>query len=136
VKWRVVNPEGLDPPRGFSHGLLAPPGGRLLFVAGQAPTSADGGVVQGGFVAQFAHALRKIVRVVQEAGGTAANIGRLTIFVADIEEYRQRRAELGRAYREIMGDHYPAMALVEVAALLDEHAVIEIEATAVIGERE
>jgi enamine deaminase RidA (YjgF/YER057c/UK114 family) len=136
VKWRVVNPEGLDPPRGFSHGLLAPAGGRLLFVAGQAPTAPDGGVVAGGFVAQFTHALRKIVRVVEEAGGTAQNIGRLTIFVADIREYRRSRAALGAAYREIMGDHYPAMALVEVAALLDEHAVIEIEATAVIAEKE
>ncbi|MFN8179938.1 MAG: RidA family protein [bacterium] len=135
MKWRVVNPEGLDPPRGFSHGLLAPPGGRLLFVAGQAPTAPDGEVVAGGFVAQFSHALEKIVRVVQEAGGTAKNIGRLTIFVADIREYRRSRRALGAAYREIMGDHYPAMALVQVAALLDEHAVLEIEATAVIAEK-
>ena len=136
MKWRIVNPEGLDPPRGFSHGLLAPPGGRLLFVAGQAPTARSGKVVQGGFVAQFTHALRKTVRVVEEAGGTARSIGRLTIFVADIQEYRRSRAALGAAYREIMGDHYPAMALVEVAALLDEHAALEIEATAVIAEKE
>ena len=136
MKWRIVNPEGLEAPHGFSHGLLAPPGGRLLFVAGQAPTASDGGVLAGGFVAQFAHALRKIVRVVEEAGGTARNIGRLTIFVADIAEYRRLRAPLGAAYREIMGDHYPAMALVEVAALLDEHAVLEIEATVVIAEKE
>jgi enamine deaminase RidA (YjgF/YER057c/UK114 family) len=136
VSWRIVNPEGLDPPRGFSHGLAASPAGRLLFVAGQAPTGPDGKVIRGGFVAQFAHVLRKIVRVVEEAGGAAQDLGRLTIYVTDVEEYRASRAELGRAYREIMGRHFPAMTLVEVAALLDHDALVEIEATAVLPPKE
>lgn len=136
MSWRVVNPEGLDPPRGFSHGLAATSAGQLLFIAGQAPTGADGKVVRGGFVAQFAHALRKIVRVVEEAGGSAQDLGRLTIFVTDVAQYRASKVELGEAYRDIMARHYPAMTLVEVAALLDRDALVEIEATAVLPKKE
>lgn len=131
-----MNPEGLDPPRGFSHGLAAKSGGQLLFVAGQAPTGTDGKVIRGGFVAQFAHVLRKIVRVVEEAGGSAQDLGRLTIFVTDVAQYQASKTELGEAYREIMGRHFPAMTLVEVAALLEKDALVEIEATAVLPEKE
>jgi enamine deaminase RidA (YjgF/YER057c/UK114 family) len=136
VSWRIVNPEGLDPPQGFSHGLAASPGGTLLFIAGQAPTDASGKVIRGGFVAQFAQCLRKIVRVVEEAGGTAQDLGRLTIFLTDVERYRTSKGELGEMYREIMGRHFPAMTLVEVAALLDKDALVEIEATAVLSGKE
>ena len=136
MSWRIVNPEGLDPPRGFSHGLAAPAGGAVLFIAGQAPTDASGKVIRGGFVAQFALSLRKIVRVVEEAGGTAQDLGRLTIFVTDLERYRASKVELGEKYREVMGRHFPAMTLVEVAALLDADALVEIEATAVLSGKE
>jgi len=127
-----INPEALGAPRGYSHGMLAPAGGRLLFVAGQTALGEDGRIVDGGFVAQFERALERVVAVVQAAGGTAANIGRMTIYVTSRADYLANLKPLGEAYRRVMGRHYPAMALVEVAALVDEGAVVEVEATAVV----
>jgi enamine deaminase RidA (YjgF/YER057c/UK114 family) len=84
------------------------------------------------FVAQFARALENVLAVVREAGGEATAIARLTIYVTDKELYRSRLQEIGRIYRERMGRHYPAMALVEVRSLLEDEALVEIEATAVL----
>ena len=130
--WDVVNPAASAPPSGFNHGMLAPSGGRLLLIAGQAPTDGSGRVVEQDFAAQFERALRNVLAVVEAAGGEAAHLGRLTIYVTDKREYAAKAKEIGRAYRERMGKHYPAMALVQVAALLEDRAKVEIEATAVI----
>jgi NAD(P)-dependent dehydrogenase (short-subunit alcohol dehydrogenase family) len=130
--FEAIDPEELGAPRGWSHGMLAPAGGRLLFVAGQDGTDAAGAPVPDGFVEQFGLALGKAVAVVRAAGGTPDAIGRLTIFVTDVEEYRARRADLKATYRAHMGRHFPAMALVEVGALVDPRARVEIEATAVV----
>ena len=135
MTFQIINPESLGAPRGWSHGMLAPVGGRVLFVAGQDARGPSGGIVTGGFVEQFAQVLRNILTVVEAAGGTPESIGRLTIFVADIDSYRSSLKPLGKAYREIMGSHYPAMALVAVDALVDEKALVEIEATAVLQSR-
>ena len=129
---RIVNPESLGAPRGYSHGLLAPPGGRLLFVAGQTASDGSGGVDAQGFVEQWSRALEKVLAVVREAGGSPEDIGRLTIYVTDLGAYRANLKPLGEAYRKLMGSHYPAMALVEVKGLVDAGAVVEIEATAVV----
>lgn len=130
---RPVNPESLGPPRGFSHGMEAPAGGKLLFVAGQTAADADGRVEESGVVEQFTRALEKVLVVVRAAGGGPADVGRLTIYVTDLEAYLAARKELGPAYRALMGRHYPAMALVEVRGLVDQGALVEIEATAVVA---
>lgn len=127
----IINPDGLAPPKGFSHGL-AYPAGRLLFVAGQIGWDANERLVEGGFEAQFGQALDNVLAVVQEAGGEPSHIGRFTIYVTDKHAYLSAAKEIGRAYRERMGRHYPAMALVEVADLLETGAMVEIEATAVL----
>lgn len=130
--FRFIDPDELGPPAGYHHGLLADAGGRVLFVAGQTATGRDGAVVGGGFGAQFAAALDRVLAVVAAAGGEAGHIARMTVFVADMAAYRDSRRELGVLWRERLGSHYPAMTLVEVAGLLDEGALVEIEATAVI----
>lgn len=130
---RIVNPASLMKPSGFNHGLLAPAGGRVLFVAGQAPTDASGRVVEGDFVRQFSQALGNVVSVVREAGGAPGDVGRLTIYVTSLAEYRESLEPLGREYRRILGRHFPAVALVQVAGLVDDGARVEIEATAVIA---
>jgi enamine deaminase RidA (YjgF/YER057c/UK114 family) len=132
MTFRIINPESLGAPRGFSHGLLGPATGRLLFVAGQTAADASGKLAARGFVEQWERALEKVLVVVKEAGGSAEDIGRLTIYVTDLDGYRSNLAPLGEAYRKLMGSHYPAMALVEVAGLVDGGAVVEIEATAVV----
>ena len=127
-----INPEGWRRPSGYSNGMLAPAGGRILFVAGQVGWDAEERIVGVGLVEQFEQALENAVAVVEEAGGRAAHIGRLTVFVVDHREYVSARREIGEAYRRIMGRHFPAMALVEVQALLEPQARVEIEATAVL----
>ncbi len=128
----IVNPDGLARPKGFNHGLLAPAGGRLLFVAGQVGWDAEERLVPGGFVAQFEQALRNILAVIEEAGGAAMDIGRLTIFVTDKQQYLASLVEVGQRYRAVIGKHFPAMALLEVKDLLEPDALVEIEATAVL----
>lgn len=128
----ILNPESLGPPRGFNHGLLAPAGGRVLFVAGQPALDREGRVPTADFVEQFGLALDRVLAVVRAAGGETTDIGRLTIYVTDLAAYRASLEALGRAYRARMGRHYPAIALVEVRGLVDEGARVEIEATAVI----
>jgi enamine deaminase RidA (YjgF/YER057c/UK114 family) len=127
-----INPPELGAPRGFTHGLLAPEGWRVLFVAGQ--TAADGGgqVANRAFVAQFIAALEKTLAVVRAAGGGPEHIGRMTVYVTDLDAYLESRPVLRQKWRERMGDHYPAMALVGVTRLVDAAATVEIEATAMI----
>jgi enamine deaminase RidA (YjgF/YER057c/UK114 family) len=128
----IVDPPSLGKPRGFSHGLLAPRGSRLLFVAGQTATGADGRIIHREFTRQFEEALARVLAVVESAGGTPAHVGRMTVFVTSLKEYLESRHALGEVWRRRMGGHYPAMALVEVTRLVDEGAVVEIEATAAI----
>jgi len=132
MTWEILNPERLGPPRGYSHGLLAPAGGRVLFVAGQNATDPDGSAPTLSFEAQFERALLKVLAVVEAAGGGPGDVGRMTVYVTSLQAYEKSRKELGEAWRRHMGRHYPAMALVEVSGLVDEGARVEIEATAVI----
>jgi enamine deaminase RidA (YjgF/YER057c/UK114 family) len=131
---KVVNPESLGRPRGFSHGILAPAGGRLLFVAGQTAADGNGAVASRDFAAQFDVALARVLTVVQEAGGRPSHIARMTVFVSDMDSYLASRKVLAEVWARRMGTHYPAMALVEVSRLVDAGASVEIEATAVIPE--
>ncbi len=125
-----VNPPSLAPPRGFSHGMRG--AGTILFVAGQVGWDGAGRLISTDFVAQFGRALDNVLAVVREAGGEPACLGRLTIYVTDKGQYLSRLREVGAAYRERMGRHFPAMALVEVRSLLEDGALVEIEATAVL----
>jgi enamine deaminase RidA (YjgF/YER057c/UK114 family) len=129
---KIINPECLGRPRGYSNGVLTEAGGRLLFVAGQIGWDENQKLVAEDFVEQFARALENVVAVVREAGGTPEQIARLTIYVTDKREYAARTREVGARWREVMGAHYPAMALVEVKSLLEDGAKVEIEATAVL----
>lgn len=127
-----INPAALGAPRGYSNGMLAPAGGRLLFIAGQIAWDEDQNIVEGGFAEQFAQALRNVVTVVREAGGDPTHLGSLTLFVIDTRDYLATLKDVGAAYREIMGPHYPTMALVAVRALLEPRARVEIQGMAVI----
>jgi enamine deaminase RidA (YjgF/YER057c/UK114 family) len=132
VTFEIVNPKELGEPRGWNNGLLAPKGGRLLFIAGQSGWESDAPGVPPGFVEQFARALDKVLLVVRDAGGEAADIARVTIYVTDLAAYRASTKPLGEAWRARMGKHYPAVAMLEVKGLVDRGAVVEIEATAVL----
>ena len=126
----IINPPGVAPPRGFSHGVVAQ--GRVLFVAGQIGWNEQGLMVGGGFVDQFDQALANVLVVVRAGGGAAESVARLTIFVVDKAEYAAATREIGERYRARMGSHFPAMTLVEVRSLLEPDARVEIEATAVL----
>jgi enamine deaminase RidA (YjgF/YER057c/UK114 family) len=128
----AIDPPELGAPSGYANGILVPVGRRLLFVAGQVGWDGTQRIVEGGFTAQFTQALRNVLAVVRAAGGTATDVARLTIYVLDREEYVGARHELSRAYREVMGRHFPAMALVVVRGLLEPGARVEIEATAAV----
>ena len=127
-----INPESLGAPRGYSNGMLAPAGGRLLFVAGQIAWDGRQRLVGETFREQFGQALENVVAVVRAAGGGPEHLARLTLYVVDRHEYLADLPAVGEIYRRLLGRHYPAMALVEVQALLEPRAKIEIEATAVL----
>jgi enamine deaminase RidA (YjgF/YER057c/UK114 family) len=131
VSVTIINPESLGAPRGYSNGILAEAGGRLLFIAGQIGWD-EKRIVSDDFVKQFDQALANVIAVVSEAGGLAEEIARLVIYVTDRNEYRARTREIGERYRARMGKHYPAMVLVEVKGLLEDEAKVEIEGVAVL----
>lgn len=133
MTFELINPLSLGAPRGWNHGLLAPQGGRILFVAGQVGLEPGDSGKPLEFVAQFAGALDRVLTVVRAAGGGPEDVGRMTVYVTDLPAYRASLAALGEAWRARFGTHYPAMALVEVKGLVDRGAMVEIEATAVIG---
>lgn len=125
-----INPPGWPRPSGYANGIVAV--GRFCAISGQIGWNEAGELVGDDFLAQAAQALRNVMAVLRAAGGEAEHLVRLTWYITDKGEYRQNLSALGAAYREIVGAHYPAMALVVVAALLEEGAKVEIEATAVL----
>jgi enamine deaminase RidA (YjgF/YER057c/UK114 family) len=127
---QILNPAEWAKPKGYANGIATE--GRLVFVAGQIGWTADAAFVSDDLVDQTRQALRNIVRVLAEAGGRPEHIVRLTWYVVDKHDYMARNTDLGKVYREILGRHFPAMTLVQVAALLEDRAKVEIEATAVI----
>lgn len=131
MKMMIINPEALGQPRGYNNGILFEEGS-LLFVAGQVGWDGESRIVSDDFADQFAQALGNVLAVVRKAGGQPENIGRLLIFVTDKAEYASRLSDVGSAYRQLMGKHFPAMTLVEVSSLLEPLAKVEIEALAVI----
>ena len=132
MKTTAINPRELAAPRGYNHGMLAP-AGRMLAIAGQIGCDVDGHLVSTDFVAQFQRSLANVVAVLHEAGGMPTDLILLRIYVTDKKQYVARTKEIGVAYRELMGTHYPAMALLQVADLLETGALVEIEGLAVIS---
>jgi enamine deaminase RidA (YjgF/YER057c/UK114 family) len=133
MTFKLVNPETLGPPRGYSNGVLTDAGGRLLFVAGQVGWDKDQKIISEDFVRQFDRALANVVAVVSEAGGRPDQIAKLVLYVTSKKEYQLHLKEIGDAYRARLGKHFPAMVLVEVTSLLDDNAKVEIEAVAVLS---
>jgi enamine deaminase RidA (YjgF/YER057c/UK114 family) len=128
VSIRVIQPTHFAPPRGYANGVLAE--GRMLYIAGQIGWESDGTFASDDFVAQFARALDNVIDVVRAAGAEPDTLVKMTVYVTDVEVYRRRAAELGPVWRQRLGRHYPAMALVAVAALVEPRAQVEIEAVA------
>ena len=116
--------------KGYANGVVAE--GRTVFVAGQVGWNADQQFESQDFVAQIRQALENVVAVVREAGGTPEHITRLTWFITDKREYVSRLPEVGEAYSSVMGRYFPAMTMVQVVALVEDGARVEIEASAVL----
>jgi enamine deaminase RidA (YjgF/YER057c/UK114 family) len=127
---RAVNPPGRARPKGYSNGVVGR--GTLVFVAGQVGWNAEERFETDDFVGQVRQALANTVAILDAAGAAPEHIARMTWYVLDKQEYRARIAEIGAAYRDIIGRNFPAMTLVEVRALVDDRARVEIETTAVI----
>ena len=130
---QVLQPPGWARPKGYSNGI-ATRGGKLVFIAGQVGWSGDGSWREGGFAGQFRQALANVLAVLGEAGGKPEHVARLTWYVLDKQEYQAALADVGAAYRELMGRHYPVMTVVQVSGLVEDRARLEIEATAVVPE--
>ncbi len=126
----VIQPEGWAKAKGYANGVLTEDG--LLFVGGQIGWNADQVFESDDFIGQMEQTLVNIMTVVTAAGGTAADIVRLTWFVIDKKEYAARQKEVGEVYRRVLGRNFPAMTMVVVAGLVEDEALIEIEATATL----
>lgn len=127
---RLLQPSGWPRPRGYANGVSAQ--GRMVFVAGQIGWDEQGRLAGEDLVSQARQALRNIATILAEDGGRPEHLVRLTWFIVDRDEYLASAGALGEAYRGVVGAHYPAMSVVEVTALMEAGAVVEIEATAVI----
>ena len=128
----ILTPEGWLPPKGYANGIAAQ--GRLVFTAGQIGWNPQTCQFEtDDFVEQTAQALKNVAAVLQAAGAEPRHLVRLTWYITDKAAYLGRQKEIGRAYREVMGKHFPAMAVVVVAGLLEGRAKVEIEATAVVA---
>lgn len=126
----TLQPPGWPRPKGYANGIRAR--GELVFIAGQVGWDEQGTFGGRDFVAQTRQALRNVLAVLAEAGGGPQHIVRLTWFITDRAAYLASTAALGAAYREVMGRHYPTMSVVEVSALMEAEAQVEIEATAML----
>ena len=126
----VIQPAGWPRPRGYANAVAAE--GRLLFIAGQIGWDAEGVFHSDDFVAQARQALENVLTLLRAAGAAPEHLVRMTWYVTDKRDYLRRSRELGMAYREVLGSVYPAMTAVEVSALIEDRAKVEIECTAVI----
>lgn len=126
-----LNPDGLAPPAGFSHAVTAT-GSRLVFLAGQTALDVAGRISGADLPAQFERALTNLLTALDAAGGTPADLTRVTVYTTDVAGYRAHARELGRIWRAHAGRDYPAMALIGVVRLWDEEALVELDGIAVL----
>lgn len=127
----VIQPDGWAPAKGYANAVRT--SDNQLFVGGQIGWNADQVFESHDFIGQMEQTLRNILTVVEAAGGQASDIVRLTWYVIDKKEYAARQREVGETYRKVLGRHFPAMTMVVVAGLVEDEALIEIEATAVLA---
>ncbi len=127
---KTIQPAGWAPPRGYANGIEAR--GRQVFVGGQIGWNAQGRFETDDLVEQVRQALRNCVDVVRAAGGEPGHIVRMTWYLKDKREYQARLKEIGQAYRDVIGRHFPAMSAIQVADLVEDRAKVEIEVTAVL----
>ena len=128
---KIIHPEGWAPAKGYANGVLCDKG--TLYVGGQIGWTAEQGFEAKDFLGQCKQTLQNILTVVEAAGGTAEDLTRLTWYVTDKKEYVAKQREMGAVYREVLGRHFPAMTMVVVAGLVEDDALVEIEAVAEIG---
>ncbi|AXI53712.1 Putative aminoacrylate peracid reductase RutC (plasmid) [Pseudoseohaeicola sp. NH-UV-7] len=127
---KTIQPEGWAPAKGYANAMLTEDG--TLYVGGQIGWTAEQVFETHDFIGQMEQALRNIVDIVEASGGTVADITRLTWFIIDKQEYLAKQREVGEVYRRVLGRHFPAMSMLVVAGLIEDEALLEIEATAVI----
>ncbi|WIO73909.1 RidA family protein [Porticoccaceae bacterium LTM1] len=127
---QIINPEGWPRPRGYSNGILAE--GKTLYVGGQIGWDENEQFHSDDFIEQMAQALKNTVAILEAGGAKPEHIVRMTWYITDREEYLKRLKEMGQVYRDIIGRHFPVMAMVQVVALMEERAKVEVETTAVI----
>jgi enamine deaminase RidA (YjgF/YER057c/UK114 family) len=127
---QVLQPASWPRPRGYSHGIAAQ--GTVVFVAGQIGTNPETGAIAPDFAGQLHQTLRNLVTVLREAGAGPEHLADMTWYVTDIAAYKAAGREIGDAWRETLGRNFPAITLVQVVALLDERALIEVSAHAVV----
>lgn len=128
---QIIQPEGWKAALGYANGMLSPDG--VLFVGGQIGWNADQIFESQDFIGQLEQALLNIRSVVEAAGGVVTDLTRLTWYVTDKKEYLARQREVGKTYQKVLGKHFPAMTMVVVADLIENEALLEIEATAVVA---
>jgi len=131
VAHEILNPEGLPPPRGFSHAVIAAPG-RTVYLGGQTAHGPDGALRGETMAEQFDAAVANLVVALEAAGATPQDLVSLQIFVTDAHEYRSSLKQIGHVWRERIGRRFPAMALFEVKRLYEPESLVEIEGTAVV----
>jgi len=128
VTHQTIHPEGWLPAKGYANGMLTKDG--TLHIGGQIGWDANKNLVKNDFVAQMSQALQNIADIVKAAGGEPTDVTRMTWFVTDKRVYLENQAEVGKVYREVFGKHFPAMSMVVVSELIEDDAIVEIEATA------
>jgi enamine deaminase RidA (YjgF/YER057c/UK114 family) len=128
---KILQPPGWAAPKGYSNGI-AVKGGTTVFVAGQIAFNAENVIQEDTFAGQFRQTLKNTLAVLAEAGAKPEHIVRMTWYITDKKEYLAAIKDVGAAYRELIGRHYPAMAVVQVGALMEDQAKVEIETTAVV----
>jgi enamine deaminase RidA (YjgF/YER057c/UK114 family) len=132
MPFELLNPEGLERPIGYTH-VAKITGGKIVHVAGQAPFDAHGQVIgKGDFVAQFTQVVRNLKLAVEAAGGRPEHYAVLTVYVTDLQAYLNHKKSLGAAYREVFGQFFPAITLVEVKGLYNSECMVEISGVAII----
>ena len=129
----TINPAGWPRPKGYANGVLAE--GRHLYIAGQIGWDENEQFTGPGFLSQAAQALKNIAAILAQAGGKPEHLVRMTWYVTDKQQYKAALVDLGTAYREALGRNFPAMTAIEVTALMEDDALVEIEATAVLPPR-
>lgn len=127
----IIHPKGWKAAKGYANGTAAT-GGKTIYIGGQIGWNSDQVFEATDFIGQFEQTLKNVLAIVEEAGGGAEHIARLTWYITDKQAYLPRQKECGQAYRRVLGRHFPAMAVVQVTALMEDEALVEIEGTAVI----